>query len=51
MVQDVQRYIWVLSKRIWVFAAFFVVVVTLVAIATFRAKPVYRATAQLIEPS
>ena len=40
-------YLRVVVKRKWVVLAVFVAVVTTVAIATFRQRPVYQATAQL----
>ena len=38
----------VLQKRRWTVIAFFVIMVTTVAVATFTAKPVYRSTAQIL---
>lgn len=38
----------VLQKRRWTVIAFFVILVTTVAVATFTAKPVYRSTAQIL---
>ncbi|OGS22889.1 MAG: hypothetical protein A2252_07370 [Elusimicrobia bacterium RIFOXYA2_FULL_39_19] len=41
-------YIHILLKRKWIIITFFVIVVTTVVIGTFKTRPVYRATAQLL---
>jgi len=43
-----EEYIKILLKNKWVVISFFVMVVTIVAIGTFKARPVYRATSQLL---
>lgn len=44
-------YFRIIRQRIWVVLLFFFVVVTVVAIGTFRATPIYRATTRLIVES
>ena len=41
-------YLRILRGRIWIVLLFFIVVVTVVTIGTFKAKSVYRATTRLI---
>ncbi|OQA91296.1 MAG: Tyrosine-protein kinase etk [Elusimicrobia bacterium ADurb.Bin231] len=45
---QLEDYIQLLFRRKWIFITFFIIVVTIVAIATFRMRPVYRATATLL---
>lgn len=45
---DFKRYAFVLYKRKWVIAVFFLAVVSLIVFRTSRQKPVYRATASVI---
>jgi capsular exopolysaccharide synthesis family protein len=42
------EYLQILLKRRWVLITFFVIVVTVVTIGTFRMTPIYRATTQLL---
>ncbi|MCZ7585325.1 MAG: GumC family protein [Deltaproteobacteria bacterium] len=44
---EVREYIKVLVKRRWTIATFFVIVVTLITLATFMRVPIFRATATL----
>ena len=45
---NIRQYLQILSRRRWVVITFFVVVMTIVTIATFKMKPVYQATTQLL---
>ena len=46
---DLRQYLGVLIKRRWVIIAVFTVLVLTVAVNTFTAIPIYRATARLVE--
>ncbi len=45
---DLRAFLNILHRRLWIVAAFFVVLVTLVTVATVVQDPVYRATATLL---
>ena len=45
---DLQDYLQVLLKRRWIVIAFFAIVVLIIAIHTFTATPIYKATARIV---
>jgi capsular exopolysaccharide synthesis family protein len=45
---NLKEYLWILRKRKWTLIAFLVIMVAAVTIASFKMKPVYQATTQLM---
>ncbi len=45
---NLKDYLWVIRKRKWSIIAFLAIIITVVSVASFKMKPVYRATTQLL---